>query len=101
MNDLNTEVTSDDKLWALLAWIIPIIAIVLLLMEDKKNRPFLKYHSVHSLAVTVLLTIVSVVTFGCGGVLFLVMIWWGIKAYQGEYVVIPMLTDFVKKQGWC
>ncbi|MEI7848712.1 MAG: hypothetical protein WCK35_23125 [Chloroflexota bacterium] len=101
MNDLNTEVTSDDKLWALLAWIIPIIAIVLLLMEDKKNRPFLKYHSVHSLAVTVVLSIVSVVTFGCGGVLFLVMIWWGIKAYQGEYVVIPMLTDFVKKQGWC
>jgi uncharacterized membrane protein len=101
MNDLNTEVTSDDKLWALLAWIIPIIAIVLLLMEDKKNRPFLKYHSVHSLAVTVVLSILSVVTFGCGGVLFLVMIWWGIKAYQGEYVVIPMLTDFVKKQGWC
>ena len=101
MNDLNTEVTSDDKLWALLAWIIPIIAIVLLLMEDKKNRPFLKYHSVHSLAVTIVLSILTAVTIGCGGVLFLVMIWWGIKAYQGEYVVIPMLTDFVKKQGWC
>jgi len=25
---------------------------------------------------------------------------WGIKAYNGEYVNIPVITDFVKKQGW-
>ena len=99
-DQMNTEVTSDDKLWALLSWIIPIVAVLVLLMDDKKNRPFLKYHAVHSLAATVVLSIISVVTAGCGGILFLVMIWWGIKAYQGEYVTIPMITDFVKKQGW-
>ena len=40
------SVTSDDKLWALLSYILsPIVPIILLLMEDKKNRPFIKYHS--------------------------------------------------------
>ena len=99
-DQMNTEVTSDDKLWALLSWIIPIVAVLVLLMDDKKSRPFLKYHAVNSLAVTVVLSIISVVTAGCGGILFLVMIWWGIKAYQGEYVTVPLVTDFVKKQGW-
>jgi hypothetical protein len=28
------------------------------------------------------------------------MIYWGIQAYQGNYVTIPVITDFVKKQGW-
>jgi len=27
-------------------------------------------------------------------------VYWGFKAYQGEYVVVPVITDFVKKQGW-
>ncbi|MEZ0395327.1 MAG: hypothetical protein ABWK53_02665 [Anaerolineales bacterium] len=94
------EITQDDKLWALLAYLFPIIAIIILLMEDKKNRPFLKFHAVQSLAVTVVLTILATVTLGCGSILFLVMIYWGIKAYQGEYVTIPVVTDFIKKQGW-
>ena len=42
------DVTSDDKLWALLAYIFPLIAILALVMEDKKERPFLKYHAVPS-----------------------------------------------------
>ena len=40
-------VTSDDKLWAMLAYLLsPIVPIIILLMEDKKNRPFLKAHTV-------------------------------------------------------
>lgn len=101
MNEqMNPEITSDDKLWALLSYLFPIIAIVVLLMEDKKNRPFLKFHAVQSIAATVVLTILATITFGCGSILFLVLIYWGIKAYQGEYVTIPFVTDFIKKQGW-
>ncbi len=99
-NQMNTEVTSDDKLWALLSWLIPLIAVVVLFMEDKKNRPFLKYHAVHSIVMTVVVSIIATVTAGCGSILVVALIWWGIKAYQGEYVVIPMVTDFIKKQGW-
>ena len=28
------------------------------------------------------------------------MVYCGFKAYQGEYVVVPVITDWVKKQGW-
>lgn len=100
MNEQMNEITSDDKLWALLSYLVPIVAIIVLLMEDKKSRPFIKFHAVQAIAVTVVLTILATVTLGCGGILFLVMIYWGIKAYQGEYVTIPFITDFIKNQGW-
>ncbi len=46
----NEEVTSDDKLWALLAYVLtPLVPVIILLMEDKKNRPFLKAHNVQAL----------------------------------------------------
>lgn len=97
---MNPEVTSDDKLWALLSYLFPVIAIILLFMEDKKARPFIKFHAVQSLAATVVLTILATVTFGCGSILFLALIWWGIEAYQGKMVEIPFITNFIKGQGW-
>ncbi len=97
--------TSDDKLWAALSYIFsPLVPIILLLMEEKKARPFIKYHAVQSLAAGIVLLIVipilAVVTFGCGSVLWLIMFYWAYKAYQGEMVTIPMLTDFIKNQNW-
>jgi uncharacterized membrane protein len=101
------EITSDDKLWALLAYVItPIVPIILLLMEDKKNRPFIKYHTMQALvwgiAFYVVSTVLSFVFIGiCIWFLgIIVTIYWGIKAYQGEWVKIPVITDFVKNQGW-
>ena len=104
---INPEITSDDKLWALLAYILsPLLPIIILLMEDKKNRPYLKAHNAQALVVGVLELILTVVIGwtvigGCvPGLIWLVMIYWGIQAYQGKYVTIPVVTDFVKKQGW-
>jgi len=97
---INPEVTSDDKLWALLGYLFPVIAIIVLFMEDKKARPFIKFHAVQSLAATVVLTILATVTLGCGSILFLALIWWGIEAYQGKMVEIPFITNFIKGQGW-
>jgi uncharacterized membrane protein len=97
---MNMGLTSDDKLWAALGYVFPIIAIVVLFMEDKKARPYIKFNAVQSLVVTVALTIISTVTFGCGTVLFLVMFWWAYQAYQGLDVKIPMISDFIKNQGW-
>ena len=38
-----TGPTDDDKLWALLAYVFsPLVPIIIFLMEDKKERPFLK-----------------------------------------------------------
>ena len=94
------DVTSDDKLWAALGYVIPLIAIVVLFMEDKKNRPYVKFNAVQSLVATVVLSILTTITFGCGGILFLVMLWWAYQAYQGQDVKIPMISDFIRNQGW-
>jgi uncharacterized membrane protein len=101
------DATSDDKLWGLLAYILsPIVPIILLLMEDKKNRPFIKAHIVQALIWGVLIYVVGGLTsFIFIGLCimpvgFLIEIWWGIKAYQGNYVNIPVLTNLVKSQGW-
>ena len=104
---INPDVTSDDKLWALLAYVLsPIVPIIILLMEDKKDRPFLKEHNIQALVVGVLIVILSIVigwtVIGAciPGLLWLVMVYWGIQAYQGKSVNIPVVTDFVKRQGW-
>ncbi len=94
------DITNDDKLWSALSWVFFPLAVVVLLMEDKKNRPFIKYHAVHSLVITVVLTILSTVTVGCGSILWLVVFYWAYLAYQGQLVEIPAITDFVKKQNW-
>ena len=99
------ETTSDDKLWAALSYVFaPIVGIIVLLMEDKKARPFIKFHAVQSIAISIVMfvvvPIIAIPTLGCGSVLYLVMFWWAYKAYQGEMVEIPVVTNFIKGQGW-
>ena len=99
------DTTSDDKLWAALSYVFaPIVGIIVLLMEDKKARPYIKFHAVQSIAISIVLFIVvpiiAIPTFGCGSVLYFIMFWWAYKAYQGEEVKIPVVTDFIKNQGW-
>ncbi len=96
-----SEVTSDDKLWAALGYIFsPVIPIIMLLIEEKKVRPFIKYHSIQSIAAFVVIFVLATITVGCGSILILVMFYWAYKAYQGEYFEIPVLTNFMKNQGW-
>jgi uncharacterized membrane protein len=94
-------VTQDDKLWACLSWLFFPVAIIALLMEDKKARPFVKYHAVVSLAFAVVWAVVGTITVGCGGVVGLIYaIYAAVKAYQGEMLEVPVLSDFVRNQGW-
>ena len=104
---INPEITSDDKLWALLAYVIPVIVpIIILLMENKKNRPFLKAHAMQALIWGLVWGMVGSITsaFFIGlcilPVGWIISIYWGIQAYQGKYVTIPVITNFVTKQGW-
>ncbi len=100
------EVTSDDKLWGLLSYLFtPIIPIIVLLMEDKKARPYIKYCAVQGLAVGILIVVMAALSFtiitGCiAAILGIYAIYLAVKAYQGEWTVIPVVTDFCKKQGW-
>lgn len=98
---MDADLTQDDKLWALLSWLLWPVAVAVLLMEDKKSRPFLKYNAVLSLAFTVVLYVLGTITAGCllvvGGIY---AIYLAIMAFQGNWVEVPMLSDFVRKQGW-
>jgi len=112
------DITDNDRLMAALSYPIPIIAIVILLSESLKVRPFQKYHAVQALAFWVALLIVEIVvcilgfivtavTAGIGGLCFiclpalwLIAIWPAVEAYQGKYVELPVITDFIRNQGW-
>ena len=101
------ESTSDDRLWALLAYIFaPLIPIVILLLEDKKNRPFIKSHNMQALVLGVVEWVInyllSFIVIGCvTSILTLIYnIYLGIKANKGEVFEIPIITNFVRKQGW-
>lgn len=101
------QVTSDDKLWAALTYVFtPLVPIIILLLEDKKSRPFIRAHNMQALVWGVIFYIVVSVTsaFLIGLCLWpiglLVQLYWAYKAYQGEFVEIPVITNIVKNQGW-
>ena len=115
---INPEITSDDKLWAALGYPIGIIALIMLFVEGKKNRPFIKFHAVQALSLTVLLILIEILVnifqavfrntdvgicglVGCVlPILWLLLFWPGILAYQGKYFNIPMVTNFLRGQHW-
>lgn len=97
------EISSDDKLWALLAYIFsPLVPIIIMLMEDKKNKPFLRAHNAQALIVGVIgVVLAASVALSClWPIVFIYEVYLGIQAYNGKYVNIPVITDFCKKQGW-
>ncbi len=101
------ESSSDDRLWALLAYIFaPIIPIVILLMADKKDRPFLKAHNMQALILGVVEWVInfalSFIVIGCiTSVITLILnIYLGVKANKGEVFEIPVISKFVRDQGW-
>ena len=98
-------ISSDDRLWAALTYIFsPLIPIILLVLDDFKDRSYIRYHSIQALVVGVILAIlvpiIAILTAGCGVILWLIMFYWAYKAYQGEWVEIPIVTSFVKNQDW-
>ena len=111
MADMNPQpvvgITDDDKLWALLSWIFsPIVPIIVLLLEDKKVRPFIKYNAIQALVVSVvgyaISAVLSAVVIGCftGLALLVYVIYLAIQSYQGNWITIPVVTDFCVNQEW-
>ncbi len=102
---IDLDITSDDRLWAALSWIPvtplwPIFAIIALLLDEKKDRVFIRYNAVLSIATGVILIPLSIITCGCAALVYLVFFYWAYLAYQGQTVEIPFVTDFARKQGW-
>ena len=101
------DVTNDDKLWAALCYpIFIVMPIVALVMEDKKDRAFIKYHAVQAIIlqviILILMGVVSITLIGmlCVPIFWLVTLWPAYEAYQGKLLELPVITDFARNQGW-
>jgi len=106
-NEFESEITSDDKLWVLLTYVLsPLVPIIILFLEDKKNRPFIKAHNAQALILGIVNVILGfvvgwTVVLSCVPLLlWIYMVYLGIQGYQGKYVNIPVISDFAKNQGW-
>ncbi len=117
---------SDDKLVALLCYIVPILLpVIVLLSESSQKRPFQRYHAVQSLGFSGLAIVLGVVLsiatgilqiipivgmvvgalmFCLSPILFLMAVvaafYYGFQAYQGKRFAIPVVTNFMVNQGW-
>ncbi|MBC7224683.1 MAG: DUF4870 domain-containing protein [Anaerolineae bacterium] len=109
----------NDRLMGALAYIVAIILpLIVLLSETGKLRPFQRYHAIQSLALSVVAVVWTLLVFiasliasavcpplGCIlWVLYLApavpVIWAAYHAYNGEWVEIPGLTQFLRDQNW-
>ncbi len=98
---------SNDKLFSALTYPIPLVGIIILISDSMKNNPVLRTHAVQSIALGVVLFLVSIVLsitviLGClAPFIWLgVTLFYGYQAYTGKPVNIPVITDFCKKQNW-
>jgi uncharacterized membrane protein len=98
---------SNDKLLAALTYPLPIIGIIILISDSMKNNPVLRTHGVQSLALGVVIWVITAVLAPAAGVGCLVGIvglaitlYYAYQAYQGKDVNIPIITDFCKNQKW-
>jgi len=101
------DVTNDDRMWVLLCFLFtPVIPVVMMLMEDKKARPFIKYHAAPALILGIaMIVVVGILAFipvvGCiAPLLWIIPVVYAIKAYKGVYTDVPVITNFSKQQGW-
>ena len=105
--------TSDDKTWGLLAHLSVYVSaffgplVLWVLFKDK--APFVKYHAMQSVVLTVVCGVIAVMHFvvsmipviGCFAMLFYVFyipamllpMWGAYKAYEGEWYGFPGISD--------
>ncbi len=102
------DVTLDDRRWALLAYLFtPLVPLFILMLDDVRQRPFVKAHLGQALAlgvVAVALLVLAPFTLCLTSFLFVLLyaaiVYWGVQAYNGQIVRIPYVSDYVQQQGW-
>jgi hypothetical protein len=99
------QISEKERWWAALSYIFsPCVPAVLFFIFDLDEMPFLKSHIYQALAAGIifalLLPLLLAATLGIGGLFWLIMPYWALKAYHGENIIIPWISTFVKEQGW-
>ncbi|HUP27571.1 MAG TPA: hypothetical protein VM409_03975 [Chloroflexia bacterium] len=111
---------SNERLWAALSYIFtPLVPIIVLSMQDMKEKPYPRYHAIQAIGVFVAFLILEAVAsalFICGSIatlglgacvlwllFFLPLIpifYYGYLAYTGKPFNIPLVTNMMVQQGW-
>ena len=92
-----TGLTEQDKRWALLSYLVPpLTGLMILFIEDKADRPALMYHALLSIA----LGAVGTVLFCIYPLVWIYCIYLGTRAYQGQKVSVPFLSEWIAQQDW-
>ncbi len=124
------QVTSDDRLIAMLCYlsqlVVPLVLpAVILLSQSTRERLYQRYHAAQSLALTLslmglfiaasLATLIWQAVPLVGGLVGLIMLclmplaavavvvlylFYSIEAYNGKWFTIPVITPFLRDQGW-
>ncbi len=102
------DVNDNDRLMAALAYpLSPLVSIIILLVESMKSRPFQRYHGMQALPFGILqivLSIISPFTLGLSCCItvavLIVQLYYAYQAYQGKYFEVPVITQFMRGQGW-
>lgn len=109
----------NDRLLAAVGYPVWIVALIVLLMDGPKDRPFTRFHAIQALgynvAAIVFVFIVFMLSICVGQVAwilgcitwmlvvvpFLVALYFAYLVYtRAEYFTIPVITDLLEQQGW-
>jgi uncharacterized membrane protein len=108
----------NDRLMAALSYVFTVILPLVILLTEGKNREFQRYHAIQSLGLAAVAVIYEIVInivvaaiasascfLGCILWVLPLLAWvpffyFAYQAYQGQYIEIPYLTQFMKQQNW-
>ena len=97
------DITQDDKLIAALCYAFsPLAPIIVMFLEEKKEREFIKAHLMQSLIVGIAIMIISTlltitVILACiAPFLWLISLFYAYKAFQGEIFEVPVVSGLIK-----
>jgi uncharacterized membrane protein len=94
-------ISETDRVWAAAAYAFsPLSPILILLLDDKSEIPFVKEHLMQALTVGALFLLFTLITLGFGAISWIIPLYLAFKAYNGESFQIPILYEFIEKQGW-
>lgn len=106
MNDFEPEqdfndIPQDERIIAALSYAFsPLAPLLLLLLEDQKEKPFIRAHLNQALILGLIYMFLTLITLGCAAILWVGLLYFAFRAYQGEEFEIPIISELIKKQGW-
>ncbi len=96
--------SGEDRSWALLSYLLPPFVPAFLMVTGRAARPFLRAHAAQGLTLGIIqLALLALGSFlGClafvpSALLAIGQIYWGLQAYGGHQVTIPVVSGLARQ----